>query len=78
MDLSGSPTGCARRTPFAVACFRGAYYLVEDEHLRKYAISGGSATVGTRANNGLRVHHSFPKLKNLTNKSFAKSRMRLY
>ena len=49
-----------------------------DERLRKCAILSGYATVGTRANNGLRVHHSFSKLKNLTNKSFAKSRMRLY
>ena len=24
VDLSGSPSGCARRTPLAVACFRGA------------------------------------------------------
>ena len=50
---------------------------MEDERLRKYAISGGSATVGTRANNGYEFHHSFSKLKNLTNKSFVKSRMRL-
>ena len=50
---------------------------MEDEHLRKRVISGGSATVGTRANNGHEFHHPFSKLKNLTNKSFAKSRMRL-
>jgi len=37
---------------------------------------GGSTIVGTRANNGLQVHHPFKKLKNLTNKSFAKNRMR--
>ena len=47
---------------------------MEDERLCKCVILGGSTTVGTRANNGLRVHHSFSKLKNLTNKSFAKSR----
>ena len=41
VDLSGSPSGCARRTPLAVACFRG---VVVDERLRKYDISGGSAT----------------------------------
>jgi len=45
---------------------------VKDERLRKCVILGGSATVGTRANNELRVHHSFPKLKNLTNKSVEK------
>ena len=50
---------------------------MEDECLRKYAISGGSATVGTRANNGYEFITLFQKLKNLTNKSFAKSRMRL-
>ena len=77
MDLLGSPLGCARWKPPAIACLLGALCLVEDERLRKCAISGVSATDGTRANNGLRVHHSFPKLKNLTNKSFAKSRMRL-
>ena len=48
---------------------------MEDERLRKCAILGGSATVGTIANNGLRVHLSFSKLKILTNKSFAKNRM---
>ena len=35
----------------------------EDARLRKCAISGGSATVGTRANNGYEFHHSFSKLK---------------
>ena len=44
VDLSGSPLGCARRIPLAVACFRGAWCLMEDERLCKYAISGGSAT----------------------------------
>ena len=77
VDLSGSPLGCARRILPVVACFRGAYYLMEDEHLRKCVISGGSATVGTRANNGYEFHHTFSKPKNLTNKSFAKSRMQL-
>ena len=77
MDYSSSPLGCARRNPPNVACFRGAQCLVEDERLRKCAISGDSATVGTRANNSYELHHSFQKLKNLTNKSFAKSRMRL-
>ena len=52
VDLSGSPLGYARWTPPVVACFRGAWCLMEDERLRKYAILGGSATVGTRANNG--------------------------
>ena len=60
----GFSLGCARWIPPAVACFRGAQCLVEDEHLRKYVISGGSATVGTRANNGYEFHHSFSKLKN--------------
>ena len=50
---------------------------MDDEHLRKRVILGGSATVGTRANNGHEFHHFF-KTKNLTNKSFAKSRMRLH
>ena len=77
VDLSGSPLGCARRLLIVVACFQGAQCLVEDEHLRKCAILGGSTTVGTRANNGYEFHHSFSKLKNLTNKSFAKNRMRL-
>ena len=78
MDLSGSPSGCARWIPSAVACFWGALCLVEDERLRKCAISGGSATVDTRANNGYEFHHFFFKLKKkLTNKIFAKSRMRL-
>jgi len=45
VDLLGSPLGCARRIPSAVACFRGAYCLVEDEHLRKRVISDGSATL---------------------------------
>ena len=49
-----------------VACSRGAQCLVEDKRLRKCAISGGSATVGSRANNGYKFHHSFSKLKNLT------------
>ena len=62
-----------------VACFWGAQCLVEDERLRKCAISSGSATVGTRANNRYEFHYFFfSKLKNLTNKSFAKSRMRLH
>ena len=34
-----------------VAYFQGAKCLVEDERLRKYVISDGSATGGTRANN---------------------------
>ena len=51
---------------------------MEDERLRKCVILSGSTTVGTRANNGYEFHHSFSKLKNLTNKSFAKSRMRLH
>ena len=49
--------------------------MVEDKHSRKRVILGGSATSGTRANNGYEFHHSFAKLKNLTNKSVAKSRM---
>ena len=57
VDISGSPLGCARRIPPAVACFRGAQCLVEDECLRQYAILGGSATDGTRANNGHEFHH---------------------
>ena len=77
MDLSGSPLGCARWIPTAIACFWGAYCLVEDERLRKCVILGGSATVGTKANNGHEFHHFCFKTKNLTNKSFAKSRMRL-
>ena len=78
MDLLGSPLGCARWIPPVVACFQGALCLVEGEHLRKRVISGGSATDGIRANNDYEFHHSFSKLKNLTNKSFAKSRMRLH
>ena len=50
---------------------------MEVEDLRKYAILSGSATDDTRANNGHEFHHSFFKTKNLTNKSFAKRRMRL-
>ena len=78
MDLSGSPLGCARRIPPVVACFQGALCLVEDEHLRKCAISAGSAIVGTRASNGYEFITLFQRLKNLTNKSFAKNWMRLY
>ena len=77
MDVLGSPSGCARRTPLAVVAFGVLSVLVEDERLRKYAISGGSAIVGTRANNGHEFHHFCFKTKNLTNKSFAKSRLRL-
>ena len=44
VDLLGSPLGCARRIPLVVACFWGAYCLVEGERLCKYVISGGSAT----------------------------------
>ena len=63
VDLLGSPLGCARRIPAAVACFWGAQCLVEDEHLRKRVISGGSATVDTKANNGYVFHHFFQNLK---------------
>ena len=41
--------------PSDVASFWGAQCLVEDERLQKRAISGSSATGGTRANNDLRV-----------------------
>ena len=44
VDISGSPLGCARWIPPAVACFQDAQCLVEGEHLRKRVISGGSAT----------------------------------
>ena len=47
VDLLGSLLGCARRIPSAVACFRGAYCLVEDEHLRKRVILVSSATLDT-------------------------------
>ena len=77
VDLSGSPFGVCPTDTAAVACFRGAQCLVEDEHLRKHVISGGSATIDIRANNGYDFHHCFSKPKNLTNKGFAKSRMRL-
>ena len=41
----------------------GAQCLVEDERLCKWAISGGSATVGTRANNGYEFITLFQNLK---------------
>ena len=63
VDLLGSPLGCARRIPPVVACFRGALCLVEDEHLRKRVISGGSATDGTRANNSYEFITLFQSLK---------------
>ena len=43
--------------------FRGALCLMEDKRLRKYAISGGSATVGTRANNGYEFITLFKNFK---------------
>ena len=52
MDLSGSPLGCARRNPPAVACFRGAYYLVKEERICKYVISDGSATATQQRESG--------------------------
>ena len=55
MDLSGSPLGCARWIPPAVACFRGALCLVEDERLRKCAISDGSATEHALAQQNLNL-----------------------
>ena len=63
MDLSGPPLGCARQIPPVVACFQGALCLVEGEHLRKRVISGGSAIVGTRANNGHKFITLFQNLK---------------
>ena len=51
MDDSSSPLGCARWNLPDVACSRGAQCLVEDEHLRKHAILGSSATSGIGANN---------------------------
>ena len=41
---------CSTELP-DVGYFRGATCLVEDEHLRKHAILGGSAIGGIRANN---------------------------
>ena len=63
MDHLGSPLGCARRIPPVVAYLWGALCLKEDERLRKCVILGGSTTVGTRANNGYELHHSFSNLK---------------
>ena len=57
-SLGVCPTDTARGSGF-----RGAQCLAEDERLRKYAIPGGSATVGIRANNGYEFPHSFTKLK---------------
>ena len=45
---------------------------MEDELLRKCAISGDSAIVGTRANNGYEFITLFKNGKNLTNKSLRK------
>ena len=59
-----------------VAYFWGASCLVEDERLRKRVILGGSATGGIKANNDSMSLKSLFKTYNLTNKNFAKSRMR--
>ena len=51
MNRSGSSLGCARWNLPDVARSQGAQCLVEDKHLRKCVISGGSTIVGTRDNN---------------------------
>ena len=43
MDYSSSPLGCALWNPSDLAFFQGAQCLVEDERLRRCAISDGSA-----------------------------------
>ena len=76
MDLSGFPSGCARRTPLAVDALGVLSVWWKTSASVSTLFRAVLPQLVPEPIMGYEFHHSFQKLKNLTNKGFAKNRMR--